>query len=403
MKNSPVPIRRAPDILKEKPMNGPVSLKSLVEHSEEMWMQMHGDASLPDNRVTGSSLSDTLLQPLVLSGRLALNNRIVMAPCTRNRSELDFAPARTAIDHYASRASAGLVITEGTLVNADARGGAGIPGIYAESHVKRWSEVTDAVHERDGKIFMQTWHMGRIAHSFYSGTTALAPSAVFDREKRRSERYYDFFNEMPVEMSEAEIARTIKDFRIAARNARRAGFDGIELHGANGYLIDQFLHQHTNRRRDRWGGTPEKRARFLMEVIGGSADSIGIERVGIRLSPAAYMGMIQHVPGDEETFEYVLSELNKLDVAYVHTGIEEDEPYDYLAGRPSAFLRRHYRGTLIGNGGYTPGSAARAIRRGAFDLVSFGRPFLANADLVERVAAGRRLRPYHPAIYNGMK
>lgn len=349
------------------------------------------------------STSDVVLKPFKLSSELILKNRIVMAPCTRQRSELDYTPAESAIAHYSSRAAAGLIITEGALINAEARVGFGIPGIYAEPHIRRWGQIADAVHENDGSIFMQIWHMGRCAHSFYSGTTTLAPSAIFGEERRHGERYFVFYNETPVEMTDADVTRTIKDFRTAAANARRAGFDGIELHGANGYLIDQFMHQHTNRRTDQWGGSAEKRARFLLNIVAECAAEIGAGRVGVRLSPATYMGMVRHTDGDQDTFEYALRELEKVGLAYIHTGIEDDIKYDYLKGRPSEFLRKHYNGTLIGNGGYTPASAKRAISRGKFDLISFGRAYLANPDLVQRISSRQKLKKYSSAIHNGME
>ncbi|TCP77797.1 2,4-dienoyl-CoA reductase-like NADH-dependent reductase (Old Yellow Enzyme family) [Rhizobium sp. PP-CC-2G-626] len=345
----------------------------------------------------------SLFSALRLNSTLTLSNRIVLAPCTRNRSELDFAPAPSAIEHYASRAAAGLLITEGTLVAPEARGGAGIPGLYLDSHIRRWAEVTDAVHERGGLIFTQLWHMGRMAHSFYSGAPALAPSAVFDDGRRHGERYYVFNNEPPLEMSDLQAKSAIQAFAQAATNARRAGFDGVELHGANGYLIDQFLKQHTNRRTDRWGGSLENRARFLLDVFDACAEEIGADRIGIRLSPADYMSEMLHIEGDQDTLVFALGELEKRRAAYVHVGIEEDVVYDYLRETATQFLRRHYGGILIGNGSYTPELAANAISRGEAELFSFGRSYLANADIVFKIKQGLPLAQYSRSIYDSME
>lgn len=347
-----------------------------------------------------------LVEPLftpVKIGSLHLKNRIVLAPCTRNRSEPDYAPARTAIKHYASRAAAGLLITEGVVVSPEARGGPALPGIYTNSHVARWAEVTEAVHAKDGRIFAQLWHLGRMAHSFYSGIQPVAPSAILDDAPRHGERYYDFRNELPAAMSEAQIRQTIVSFTAAAKNAKIAGFDGIELHAANGYLFDQFLKQHTNRRCDTWGGNAEKRARFLIEVFDACAAVLGADRVGVRLSPADYMSEMVHTDGDEDALKVALKHLDEAGAAYVHTGIEDDSYIPYLRQTATEFLRANFAGKLIANGGYSPESAAQGIQSQKADLYSFGRLFLANSDFVERVSRGERLVPYSRAVYDTMR
>lgn len=228
------------------------------------------------------------------------------------------------------------------MVSREARGGPALPGIYTASHVARWPEVTDAVHARGGLIFAQVWHLGRMAHSFYSGTQALAPSAVLDDAPRHGERYYDFRHELPLEMTEAQIRETISSFVRAAKNAKTAGFDGIELHAANGYLFDQFLKQHTNRRCDAWGGDAEKRARFLIEVFDGCAAVLGADRVGVRLSPADYMSEMVHTEGDEDALKVASAHLDRAGAAYVHTGIEGDSYVPYLRQTATEFLRANF-------------------------------------------------------------
>lgn len=349
------------------------------------------------------SPADVLLEPFKLNDSLSLRNRILMAPCTRNRSEIDLAPSLGAIPHYANRAAAGLIITEGTIISKEAQGGPGTPGIFAPSHVQRWAEVTAAVHAKGGLIFNQLWHQGRMAHSFYSGSLALAPSSVVDITKHRGDRYYDFTHELPRAMSEGDIVRTISDYARGARLARDAGFDGIEIHGANGYLPEQFLRQHTNRRTDKWGGSAANRARFLIDVVDACGAEIGYERVGVRVSPAAHFADMVFTPGDEEALLLVIEAMNAKPVAYMHTGVDEDEVYDYLGGTSNEFMRRHFKGVLVGCGGYAPLSAAQAISSGKFDLIAFGRSFLANEDLIARVRDAVELERYSRDTFENLK
>jgi len=341
-----------------------------------------------------SLTATTLLQPFTINNQLQLRNRIVMAPCTRNCSEIDLAPSLGAISHYAARATAGLIITEGTIISKEAQGGPGTPGIFAPSHIHRWSEVTEAVHAKGGLIFNQLWHLGRMAHSFYSGSMALAPSSVVDVGKHRGDRYYDFTHELPRPMTDGDIARTISDYAKGARNARSAGFDGIEIHGANGYLPEQFLRQHTNRRDDAWGGSAARRARFLIDVVDACGAEIGYDRVGVRVSPAAHFAGMVFTPGDDEALIVAIETMNTRPIAYMHTGVDDDVVYDYLGGTSNAFMRRHYQGVLIGGGGYTPETAAPLVAAGQLDLAAFGKLFLANPDFVDRVRSSTPLEPY---------
>jgi len=339
-----------------------------------------------------------LFAPIELGGGLRLPNRLIMAPCTRNRCQPDLSPPDDAIGHYAARADAGLIITEALLICAEAQAYIDTPGIFQDSHRQAWARVVDAVHDRGGRIFAQLWHTGRISHSWFTGTQPVAPSAVLDRVERRQQGVTGLFNEMPRALSDQEIGDLIEGFETSARLALAAGFDGVEVHGANGYLIEQFLRLHTNRRPDRWGGEPESRARFGIEVVRACVGVFGPGRVGLRLSPSAYFGDLRWRPGDNEAYEALLHAVEPMQLAYVHTGISEDRIDPGLGMGANAFLRANWPHALIANGGYSIDSAADALRRRQADMVSFGRLFLANPDLVSRVQAGLPPRPYSPAV-----
>lgn len=344
-----------------------------------------------------------LFQSHVL-GALELKNRIVLAPCTRNCADAGLVPTRGAIDYYRERAEAGLLITEATLIRADCQGYRDTPGIYSGEQVAAWRRVTEAVHSTGGLIFSQLWHVGRLAHPYYCGTDPVCPSRVPTEGKVHQTQGLDLDHVWPRALGLKEIPEIVNDFAIAARNAKSAGFDGVEIHGANGYLVDQFLRQTTNQRDDEYGGDAERRARFALEVVDAVSAEFGNNRVGLRLSPAAYFGLMEYVPGDTDGYVHLINELNKRDLAYLHVGIHEDvKPYDYLEGRPSQFLRRHYDGTLIGNGGYDAQTAADEISEGAIDLVSFGKPFIANPDLVSRLHKGKPLLPYRRDMLDALR
>lgn len=340
----------------------------------------------------------SLWSPLELGGGLQLPSRIVMAPCTRNRCTADLSPPDDAIEHYASRADAGLLITEATMIAPEVQGYIDTPGLFLDSHEAAWKQVVEAVHGRGGRIFLQLWHTGRVAHSYFSGQQPVGASEVLDRVPRRQAGVASLFNERPRMLSGAEVEDVIKQHRNCAVRAKRAGFDGVEVHGANGYLIEQFLRSHTNCRTDEWGGNPERRARFGIEVVRTCVDVFGEGRVGLRLSPAAYFGEMTWTPGDNESYAALLSAIEALPLAYVHTGIVEDCVYDYLGGTSTQFLRRHWKGRLIANGAYTPESADAMLREGLCDMVSFGKLFLANPDLPARLREGRALNAYLPSL-----
>ncbi len=335
-----------------------------------------------------------LFTPLDLADGLTLPNRIVMAPMTRCMAGDGLVPTEAMAAYYARRGAAGLIITEGTIVRPDGQGYPDTPGLFSEAQVAGWRRVVEAVHSAGGRLFCQLWHVGRVSHPTYlDGALPIAPSAVpLEGRVPRTDLTYT----TPRALALAEIPEVVAAYGTAATNAKAAGFDGVEIHGANGYLIDQFLHHHTNRRDDAYGGTPEHMARFCLEVVDAVAAAMGPGRTGIRLSPAAYHFMEQD-PRDVAVFDHLLAELGGRDLAYVHAGIAGHHwTYDYLKeGTVAAYLRAHYPGRLVACGGFTPESAAAALAAGEADLAAIGRPFIANPDLVARVREGEELVAYH--------
>jgi 2,4-dienoyl-CoA reductase-like NADH-dependent reductase (Old Yellow Enzyme family) len=344
-----------------------------------------------------------LFQPFELSPGLHLPNRIVLAPCTRNRMDGDKGPTAGAAAHYASRADAGLLIAEATLISEGIQGYIDTPGCYSAAHVVAWERVTSAVHLAGGRIFLQLWHPGRMSHSHFAGRPPQAPSAVLDEAKRRQVGNLTLFNECPEAMDEAGIEAALQAYAQSTRLALQAGFDGVEIHAANGYLPEQFWRQHTNLRDDDWGGDAARRARFTIEATRRVVAEAGPGRVGLRLSPAAYFSEIRRTDGDEDALQIVLEHVAEMAIAYVHTGIVDDKTYPYLGGTSTEWLRRHWPGTLIGNGAYTPQTAADSIRDNRCDLMAFGRLFLANPDLVARLKSGTQLAEYSRAVLDGFE
>ena len=339
-----------------------------------------------------------LFEPFELSRELHLANRIVLAPCTRNRMDADKGPTPGAAAHYASRADAGLLITEATLISDGIQGYLDTPGCYSAEHVVGWERVTRAVHEAGGRIFLQLWHLGRMSHSHFAGRPPQAPSAVLDEAKRRQVGDLTLYNERPEAMEEDGIEAALQAYAHSAGLAMEAGFDGVEIHAANGYLPEQFWRQHTNRRDDDWGGDAERRARFTIEATRRVVAAAGPGRVGLRLSPAAYFSEIRRTEGDEDSLRIILDQVAEMALAYVHTGIVEDKVYDYLNGTSTEWLRRHWSGVLIGNGSYSPAAAAECIQNKGCDLMAFGKLFLANPDLVARLKSGAELAEYSRAV-----
>jgi 2,4-dienoyl-CoA reductase-like NADH-dependent reductase (Old Yellow Enzyme family) len=351
---------------------------------------------------SGSFVAKTLLEPYELNDSLTLKNRIVMAPMTRCMATDELVPTEQMAGYYARRAEAGLIISEATIVRPDGQGYPNTPGIYSSAQVKGWQQVTEAVHAREGLMFLQLWHVGRVSHpSYLKGELPVAPSAVplTGRLKRNSELEYG----MPRALETDEIPAIVEAYAQGAANAMEAGFDGVEIHGANGYLIDQFLHRHSNRRTDGYGGSMENLTRFALEVVDAVVARVDRKRVGIRLSPGAYHYMESH-PDDPDVFRLLLAHLEERRIAYVHTGIFDDSiVFDYLDGTATAFLRRHHRGAVIGCGSYTPQRAAECIADSAFDLIAFGRPFIANPDLVSRIAKGEAPAAYDESMLETLR
>ena len=341
---------------------------------------------------TTTSTAEVLLAPFTLSEKLTLRNRVLMAPMTRCKADDDLVATEAMAAYYGRRGRAGLIISEGAIIRPDGLGYPNVPGIYNQAQVDGWRPVTERVHDGDGKIFLQLWHVGRVSHPVYlDGEMPIAPSAIAltGRVKRTDLQYGT-----PRALGLDEIPPLVEAYADGASNALAAGFDGVEIHGATGYLIAQFLHHHTNRRTDAYGGSPERMARFALEVVDAVVTRIGNDRVGIRLSPGAYHYMDPD-PNDPAVFRYLLTQLESRKLAYIHLGIFDDAmTFDDLDGRASAFLRRHYTGTLVGCGSYTPERAARAISQGEFDLIALGRSFIANADLIEKIERNEPLVPY---------
>lgn len=342
-----------------------------------------------------------LLEPTRV-GALDLPNRMVMAPLTRNRAK-DTVPGPLNAQYYAQRASAGLIVSEATQVDPLGQGYPDTPGIHSEEQVAGWRLVTDAAHAAGGRIVVQLWHVGRISHPSVHGQTPVAPSAIrpageiFTRDGPRP-------FETPRALAIEEIKEVVEQFRRAAEYARRAGFDGVEVHGANGYLLDQFLESGTNTRTDRYGGTVENRARLLLEVTEAVIGVWGADRVGVRLSPGGTFNDVRDA-NVEETFTHVTRALDRLGVAYLH--VIEPASGDGLAwrdGRPigaAELLRPLFRGTLITAGGYSRECAGAMLEAGVADLVAFGRLFVANPDLVRRFATGAPLNQPDAATFYG--
>lgn len=326
-------------------------------------------------------MSYTLFDPIKL-GNLDLANRIVMAPMTRNRAMEDGTPTEAMVRYYEQRSSVGLIISEGTMPSANSKAYEDIPGCFKQEHKVAWSRVTKAVHDRGGHIFMQIMHGGRVAHSTMlpSGDHPLSPSAIQAKGTVFTRNGEEDF-EVPTEMSTSNIEQTKKDFVLCAELAIEAGFDGIELHAANGYLLHQFMASNVNHRSDSYGGTPSNRARFVLEVAEKISNSIGANRVGIRISPNGTFNDI-HEANLESTYRALLRGLAPMGLAYLHL-IE-------LPGFDSAkWARANWNGTLIVNTDETQvdkiDPALAAMNSGQADMVSFGRLLLANPDFVERL------------------
>jgi N-ethylmaleimide reductase len=351
----------------------------------------------------------------VTFGDLKLKNRIVMAPLTRNRSPRAV-PNDLNVVYYEQRASAGLIVSEGTAVTQQGQGYADVPGLYLPEALEGWKKITDAVHARGGAIVAQLWHVGRISHVSLQkdGAAPVAPSAVAAKSKTYilNEDGSGSFAETsePRALELAELPGIVEDFAKAARAAVDAGFDGVEIHGANGYLLDQFLKDGANQRTDAYGGSIENRARLTLEVVDAVAKAIGAGRTGIRLSPTTPANDITD-SNPQALFDYLVEQLATRDLAFIHviegaTGGPRDHQYagasfDYDAFK-AAYVKAGGKAAWLLNNGYTADAAKQAVESGKADLVSFGRPFIANPDLVRRIKDDAGWNEINPkTLYGG--
>lgn len=336
---------------------------------------------------------NSLFAPIKI-GDLELPNRIVMAPLTRCRASAGRVPNALMAEYYAQRASAGLILSEATCVCADGVGYPDTPGIWSTAQIDGWRLVTDAVHEAGGRIFLQLWHVGRISDpEFLDGARPVAPSdiaAAGTVSLLRPQRAFV----TPRALMQEEIADIVQAYRQAASNAKLAGFDGVEIHAANGYLLDQFLQDSSNQRQDRYGGSVTNRARLLLEVTDAAIAVWGAGRVGVHLSPRGDM----HSMGDSnplQTFGYVAEQLGRRGIAFIFT--REAQGADSISQQ----LKQRFGGVLIANEAFTSDSANQAIASGQADAVAFGKDYIANPDLVHRLQLGAPLNPYDPATFYG--
>ena len=344
-------------------------------------------------------MSSKLFEPYRL-GRIELTSRVAMAPMTRNRSPGNV-PGELVATYYSQRAEAGLIVTEGTSPSPNGLGYARIPGLFLREQAEGWRRVGEAVHEAGGRIFVQLMHTGRVGHpaNLPAGARMLAPSAVAAPGQMFTDSSGMQDHPVPEPMSEADIEATLGEVADSAALSVEAGLDGVELHGANGYLIDQFLNAESNRRDDRWGGSVEGRTRFALEAARRVGERIGFDRVGIRLSPYGVFNGMAPDPETDALYERLARELSTLGVAYVHlvdhSSMGAPKPSEALVRK----IRDLFGGTLILSGGYDAARAEADLVEGKGDLVAFGRPFLANPRLVSKMKAGAPIRRPDPATF----
>ncbi|WP_324027043.1 alkene reductase [Maribacter sp. BPC-D8] len=338
-------------------------------------------------------------------GSLTLKNKIVMAPLTRSRSNSDGIPSDLNVEYYKQRASAGLIIAEATAISKNSLGYINAPSIYSQEHIKGWKKITDGVHKEGGIIFLQMFHVGRVTHSdFFDGELPIAPSSIkADGEVYTPQGKKNFETPRALELN--EIPSVVQEFKIAAQNAKDAGFDGIEIHGANGYLINQFIDDISNNRTDIYGGSIENRSRFLFEVLDAVLEVWDSKRVGLRLSPSG----IFHSVGDanaRETYSTIIEKLNTYSLAYLHL-MNPMMPIDQrpeLEPDVAGFYGSKYKGTLMMNGHYTKDSGNELLEKNLADLVSYGSLFISNPDLPKRFELNTALNvPDQNTFYTGGK
>jgi len=342
-----------------------------------------------------------LFEPYQL-GPITLPNRLAMAPLTRNRAAPPgMVPSPLAVEYYGQRASAGLLITEASQVSQQGQGYQDTPGIYSKEQVAGWRKVTDRVHEKGGRIFIQLWHVGRVSHISLQphGGAPVAPSAVRAKGKTFVGGTFTDISE-PRALELAEIPGIIDSFKRAAANALAAGFDGVEIHGANGYLLDQFAKDGANKRTDSYGGSIENRAKLMLEVAKAVATEAGANRTGIRISPVTPANDISD-SNPQPLFDHIVDGLSALKLVYLHVvegatgGPRDIAPFDY------ASLRKRFGGAYMANNGYDFALASQVLAAGSADLIAFGKPFISNPDLVERLKTGAALNEWDKATFYG--
>ena len=341
-----------------------------------------------------------LFEPYKL-GPITLSNRIAMAPLTRNRALPGMVPGPLAVEYYGQRASAGLLITEASQISQQGQGYQDTPGIYSKEQVAGWRKVTDRVHADGGRIFIQLWHVGRISHVSLqpNGGAPVAPSAIPAKTKTFvNGAFADVSAPRALELS--EIPGIIDAYKKAAANAVEAGFDGVEVHGANGYLLDQFAKDGTNKRTDAYGGSIENRPRLMLEATKAVVDEIGGDRTGIRISPVTPANDVSD-SNPQPLFDYIVDHLSALNLVYLHViegatgGPRDVAPFDY------ASLRKRFKGAYMANNGYDLALANQVLDSGAADLIAFGKLFISNPDLVERLRTGAPLNDFDKSTFYG--
>ena len=344
--------------------------------------------------------SSKLFEPYRL-GAITLSNRIVMAPLTRNRAASGFIPGPLAAEYYGQRASAGLLVTEASQISQQGQGYQDTPGIYSKDQIAGWKKVTEAVHAKGGHIYIQIWHVGRISHtSLQPGNGApVAPSAIRANSKTFVGGQFAAVSQ-PRALELGEIPGLLDTYKKAAVNALEANFDGVEIHGANGYLLDQFARDGSNKRTDAYGGSIENRARLMLEVSQAVAAEVGADRTGIRISPVTPANDISD-SNPQPLFDHIVDGLSALKLGYLHVvegatgGPRDNVTFDYGS------LRRRFNGTYIANNGYDLALANKTLATGNADLIAFGKAFISNPDLVERLKAGAQLNQWDQATFYG--
>ena len=341
-------------------------------------------------------------------GDISVANRIAMAPLTRDRAGPGRTPTPLMVTYYEQRASAGLIVSEGTQISAEGQGYLDTPGIYSAEQIAGWRRVTDAVHAKGGKIVVQLWHVGRISHLSLlpAGEVPVSSTARAAKGKTFTAQGFEQVSD-PRALRTDEIPRLVNDYRQAARNAIEAGFDGVEVHGANGYLLEQFMRDSINDRTDAYGGSRENRARLVVEVMTAIADEIGAGRTGIRLSPVTPANDAALDSDPQAMFNLVVETLAPLKLAFIHVvegapgGPRDIAPFDYAALR-TRFKQGNAHGAWIVNNGYTRAMAIDAVASGAADMVAFGKGFISNPDLVERLRIDAPIAPVvRETLYGG--